>query len=58
MTDEEIMLEEKRRKEAKELYELCEYDSHVCDFNWLGECTICGALKPGSILYKEIYGGE
>ena len=31
---------------------------HCCDYNADGMCEICGALRPGSPLYLEIYGGE
>lgn len=31
---------------------------HCCDYNADGMCEICGAVRPGSPLYLEIYGGE
>ena len=33
-------------------------DAHTCDYDLSGECKICGAIKRGSPLYREIYGGE
>ena len=32
--------------------------AHTCDYSAAGECQICGAIRPGSMLYLEIYGGE
>jgi len=36
------------------------WDAHSCSryTNEFGLCQICGAIKYGSSLYKEIYGGE
>lgn len=36
----------------------CLDGEHCCDYNADGMCEICGALRPGSPLYLEIYGGE
>lgn len=33
-------------------------DEHCCEYNADGMCEICGAVRPGSPLYLEIYGGE
>lgn len=35
-----------------------EPDAHTCDYSAEGECKICGAIRYGSMLYREIYGGE
>lgn len=33
-------------------------DAHTCEYSAMGECQICGAIKYGSPLYRELYGGE
>ena len=33
-------------------------DAHTCDYNWAGECKICGNIRYGSFLYRELYGGD
>lgn len=61
MTKEEQAIKEDNerihaQKEAEDDY--FDPDAHVCDYNWAGECQICGAIKYGSYLYRELYGGE
>lgn len=50
--------EEPEETENPDLYEDPEPDAHTCDYSAAGECKICGAIRPGSMLYLEIYGGE
>ena len=49
-------VEEAPKEEPEEYYE--DPDAHTCDYSAAGECKICGAIRPGSMLYLEIYGGE
>ena len=60
MTKEELEREAEleRKKLADEMAAMDDYDAHTCDYNWAGECQICGAIKYGSYLYRELYGGE
>ena len=49
---------EQAERQAEEMAEMDDYDAHTCDYNWAGECQICGAIKYGSSLHRELYGGE
>ena len=50
--------EEPEETENPDLYEDPDPDAHTCDYSAAGECKICGAIRYGSMLYCEIYGGE
>ena len=43
-------------EDAKEFYE--DPDAHEHQYSAAGECEICGKIRYGSALYREIYGSE